>query len=79
MSRATLPLTAIALVHVPGRRMSRVVTFSVTKRPSSGTKRRRVWIFTFCQRFVVMFEWAWAYTTGHRGARLITGKIDQPR
>lgn len=33
----------------------------------------------FRNRFVVMFEWAWAYTTGHRGARLITGRIDESR
>ncbi len=27
----------------------------------------------FRNRFAVMFEWAWAYVTGQRGARLITG------
>ena len=27
----------------------------------------------FRNRFLVMFEWAWAYLTGQRGARLITG------
>lgn len=32
----------------------------------------------FRNRFVVMFEWAWDYTTGKRGARLITGRIDGP-
>lgn len=32
----------------------------------------------FRNRFVVMFEWAWAYATGKRGARLITGRIDAP-
>lgn len=30
----------------------------------------------FRNRFVVMFEWAWAYFTYQRGARLITGDID---
>src|SRR5215471_16191438 len=37
--------------------MSRVVRFRVTNFLSSGTQRRRVWMFTFCQRFVLMFEW----------------------
>ena len=32
----------------------------------------------FRNRFVVMFEWAWTYVTGKRGARLITGRIDEP-
>jgi len=25
-----------------------------------------------------MFEWAWTYVTGKRGARLITGQIEKP-
>jgi hypothetical protein len=37
-------------------RMSRVVRFNVTNFLSSGTQRRRVWMFRFCQRFVLMFE-----------------------
>jgi NADH dehydrogenase len=37
------------------------------------------YLIGFRNRFVVMFEWAWAYATGHRGARLITGRIDEPR
>jgi len=32
----------------------------------------------FRNRIVVMFEWAWAYVTYQRGARLITGAIDPP-
>lgn len=31
----------------------------------------------FRNRIIVMFEWAWAYFTYERGARLITGRIDQ--
>lgn len=31
----------------------------------------------FRNRFVVMFEWAWAYFTFQRAARLITGDIDK--
>jgi len=31
----------------------------------------------FRNRFVVMFEWAWAYITFQRSARLITGDIDR--
>ncbi len=31
----------------------------------------------FRNRFVVMFEWAWAYFTFERSARLITGDIDK--
>ncbi len=31
----------------------------------------------FRNRFVVLFEWAWAYFTSQRGARLITGDIDR--
>src|ERR1700733_4942998 len=38
-------------------RMSRVVTFSDTKRLSSGTQMRRRCTFTCCHRFVLMFEW----------------------
>src|SRR4051794_18231262 len=37
--------------------MSRVVRLRLTKRPSSGTQSRRVWMLTWCQRFVLMFEW----------------------
>lgn len=33
----------------------------------------------FRNRFVVMFEWAWAYITMQRSARLITGDIDRIR
>jgi NADH:quinone reductase (non-electrogenic) len=33
----------------------------------------------FRNRAVVLFEWIWAYFTLGRGARLITGSIDQPR
>lgn len=33
----------------------------------------------FRNRFVVMFEWAWSYLTDQRGARLITGRIEEPR
>lgn len=32
----------------------------------------------FRNRFIVLFEWAWAYFTNQRGARLITGDIDKP-
>ena len=31
----------------------------------------------FRNRFVVLFEWAWAYFTYQRSARLITGDIDK--
>jgi NADH:quinone reductase (non-electrogenic) len=31
----------------------------------------------FRNRFIVLFEWAWAYFTFQRGARLITGNIDR--
>jgi NADH:quinone reductase (non-electrogenic) len=33
----------------------------------------------FRNRFLVLFEWAWAYFTFQRGARLITGDIDKYR
>ena len=32
----------------------------------------------FRNRFIVLFEWAWAYFTNQRGARLITGDVDKP-
>jgi len=32
----------------------------------------------FRNRALVLFEWAWAYFTDQRGARLITGPIDRP-
>jgi len=31
----------------------------------------------FRNRFIVLFDWAWAYFTSQRGARLITGEIDK--
>jgi NADH dehydrogenase len=33
----------------------------------------------FRNRALVLFEWAWAYATDKRAARLITGSIDRPR
>ena len=45
-----------------------------------------VWCFVhilfligFRNRLLVLFEWAWAFLTDQRGARLITGPIDRPR
>jgi len=32
-----------------------------------------MFLIGFRNRFLVQFEWAWAYVTWHRGARLITG------
>ncbi len=32
-----------------------------------------MFLIGFRNRFLVLFEWAWAYLTWHRGARLITG------
>ena len=37
------------------------------------------YLIGFRNRFIVMFEWAWAYASYQRGARLITGDIDTPR
>ena len=34
------------------------------------------WLIGFRNRFVVLFEWAWAYFTFERAARLITGNIE---
>jgi len=49
----------------------------------SGFMAWAAWLFIhiffligFRNRFVVMFEWAWAYFTFQRAARLITGDID---
>jgi len=46
----------------------------------SGLVAWLTWLFVhimfligFRNRFLVLFEWAWAYVTWHRGARLITG------
>ncbi len=51
----------------------------------SGLAGWLVWCFVhilyligFRNRFAVMFEWAWAYVTWQRGARLITGPIGAP-
>jgi NADH dehydrogenase len=48
----------------------------------SGWPAWLVWCFVhilyligFRNRFIVLFEWAWAYATWQRGARLITGDI----
>ena len=52
----------------------------------SGFAAWLVWCFVhilaligFRNRALVLFEWAWAYFTDQRGARLITGSIDRPR
>ncbi len=52
----------------------------------SGLVAWLVWCFVhiffligFRNRFAVMFEWAWDYLSDQRGARLITGRIDEPR
>jgi NADH dehydrogenase len=37
------------------------------------------YLIGFRNRIVVMLEWAWAYLTYQRGARLITGDVDLPR
>jgi NADH dehydrogenase len=38
-----------------------------------------IFLIGFRNRFIVLFEWAWAYFTFQRGARLITGDIDRYR
>jgi NADH dehydrogenase len=50
----------------------------------SGILAWLAWLFVhvffligFRNRFVVIFEWAWAYVTYQRGARLITGDIEK--
>jgi len=35
-----------------------------------------LYLIGFRNRFIVLFEWAWAYATWQRGARLITGDVD---
>jgi NADH dehydrogenase len=52
----------------------------------SGMLAWLAWLFVhiffligFRNRFVVIFEWAWAYFTYQRGARLITGDIEKTR
>ncbi len=37
------------------------------------------YLIGFRNRFIVMFEWAWSYVSYQRGARLITGNLDEPR
>ena len=36
------------------------------------------YLIGFGNRIIVMFEWAWAYVTYQRGARLITGNTEEP-
>jgi NADH dehydrogenase len=38
-----------------------------------------LFLIGFRNRLLVLFEWAWAFLTDQRGARLITGPIDRPR
>jgi len=35
-----------------------------------------LYLIGFRNRFIVLFEWAWAYLTWQRGARLITGEVE---
>jgi NADH:ubiquinone reductase (H+-translocating) len=37
-----------------------------------------LFLIGFRNRVIVMFEWAWAYFTSQRGARLITGEVGPP-
>ena len=37
------------------------------------------YLIGFRNRFVVMLDWAWAYFTNHRGARLISGRLGRGR
>ncbi len=37
------------------------------------------YLIGFRNRFVVMFEWAWSFVSYQRGARLITGNLEEPR
>jgi NADH dehydrogenase len=37
-----------------------------------------LYLIGFRNRFVVLFEWGWAYLTWQRGARLITGDVGRP-
>ena len=37
------------------------------------------YLIGFRNRFIVMFEWAWSYVSYQRGARLITGDLENPR
>lgn len=37
-----------------------------------------LFLIGFRNRALVLFEWAWAYLTDQRGARLITGPVDPP-
>jgi NADH dehydrogenase len=37
-----------------------------------------LFLIGFRNRALVLFEWAWAYLTDQRGARLITGPVDRP-
>ncbi len=37
-----------------------------------------LYLIGFRNRFIVLFEWAWAYVTWQRGARLITGRTGVP-
>jgi NADH:quinone reductase (non-electrogenic) len=38
-----------------------------------------LFLIGFRNRVLVLFEWAWAYFTDQRGARLITGPVEHPR
>ena len=40
--------------------------------------RPHLFLIGFRNRFLVLFEWAWAYFTWQRGARLITGLLASP-
>ncbi len=51
----------------------------------SGLPGWLVWCFVhilyligFRNRFIVLSEWAWAFLTGKRAARLITGDVEEP-
>jgi len=37
-----------------------------------------LYLIGFRNRFIVLFEWAWAFLTGKRAARLITGDAEEP-
>jgi NADH dehydrogenase len=60
---------AAAVAEIAGLRLSGVLAWCFV---------HIFYLIGFRNRFVVMFEWAWTYVTGKRGARLITGRIEEP-
>ena len=62
----------------PRSRWSAASSSTASPRGSPGSFVHIMFLIGFRNRFLVLFEWAWAYLSWQRGARLITDPLARP-